>query len=86
DQYSYWELAMTPQQFYVKWNVTYEDIALICSRSTATVQRWFYKTPSNLNPNTNDLRHLALMDFFLEHFEEIPGELLKVLGLVGVDS
>ncbi|NEO94812.1 MAG: helix-turn-helix domain-containing protein, partial [Moorea sp. SIO3G5] len=42
DQYSYWELAMTPQQFYVKWNVTYEDIALICSRSTATVQRWFY--------------------------------------------
>ncbi|MEY3334276.1 MAG: hypothetical protein RLZZ176_2579 [Cyanobacteriota bacterium] len=27
----------------------------------------------------NDLRHLALMDFMLEHFEEIPDQVLQIL-------
>jgi hypothetical protein len=27
----------------------------------------------------SDLRHLALMDFLLEHFEEIPEECLNIL-------
>jgi hypothetical protein len=30
-------------------------------------------------PTANDLRHLALMDFLLEHFEQIPVELVNVL-------
>jgi hypothetical protein len=29
--------------------------------------------------NKRDLRHLAFMDFVLEHYEEIPPELLNVL-------
>ncbi|MCA1994146.1 MAG: hypothetical protein LDL41_19180, partial [Coleofasciculus sp. S288] len=39
--YSHCQLAMTPMRFYSKWEVSYEQIALICSRSTVTVQRWF---------------------------------------------
>lgn len=31
--YAYCELAMTPQQFYAKWDVQQEVMALICSRS-----------------------------------------------------
>ena len=31
--YSYYQLGMTPQPFYQKWDVTQEDIALICSCS-----------------------------------------------------
>jgi hypothetical protein len=70
---------MTPQQFYAKWDVTQEVIALICSRSKATVGSWFSRGYTRRYPTGNDLRHLALMDFLLEHFEEIPEELRKLL-------
>jgi hypothetical protein len=70
---------MTPQQFYAKWNVTHAEIALICSRSITTVRRWFYKGRDCRCPTPNDLRHLALMDFILEHFEEIPKPLFDLL-------
>jgi hypothetical protein len=30
-------------------------------------------------PNRNDLLNLALMDFLLEHFEEIPEHLRRLL-------
>ncbi len=30
-------------------------------------------------PQAADMRHLALMDFLLEHYEVIPGELLNLL-------
>ncbi len=77
--YSYCQLGMTPQQFYSKWDVTYEDIALICCRSHAVVRRWFQRGCTYRPPHTNDLRHLALMDFMLEHFEEIPKPLFDML-------
>ncbi len=47
-------------------------MAMICSRSVATVGRWFSRGHNYLRPQPSDLRHLALMDFLLEHFEEIP--------------
>lgn len=77
--YSYCQLGMTPQQFYAKWDVTHNELALICSRSISTVQRWFTKGRNSSHPHPNDLRHLALMDFLLEHFEEIPQALFDLL-------
>lgn len=77
--YNQCQLGMTPKEFYNKWAVTYEQIALICSRSNSTVRRWFKQGSSHRNPSPNDLRHLAIMDFLLEHFEEIPASLWRLL-------
>jgi hypothetical protein len=70
---------MTPQQFYAKWQVNHEVIALICSRSMSTVRSWFTRGANYRRPQLADLRHLALMDFLLEHHEDIPEQLLNVL-------
>ncbi|NER45198.1 MAG: helix-turn-helix domain-containing protein [Symploca sp. SIO1A3] len=78
--YSYCQLGMTPQRFYAKWQVNQDRIAMICSRSISTVRRWFSRGRNYRRPMSNDLRHLALMDFLLEHFEEIPQELRNLLN------
>ncbi|UKP00938.1 hypothetical protein [Nostoc sp. UHCC 0870] len=78
--YSNWEFSITPAQFYAKWGVSYELIALICSRSDSTVRGWFRNGSNRRYPTHNDLLHLALMDFFLEHFEEIPEQVLHWLN------
>ena len=75
----YWELELEPQAFYAKWDVTYQQMALICSRSPTTVQHWFQTGKNYHSPSNYDKRYLALMDFLLEHFEEIPPKLLKRL-------
>ncbi len=77
--YSHCQLEMTPQQFYAKWQVTHSELACICDRSDLTVQRWFSQGHTSRNPQPTDLRHLALMDFLLEHFEEIPEALFDLL-------
>ena len=79
--YKNWQFAMTPKQFYTKWGVTYKDIALICDRSDSTVRNWFRKNGDQYYPTENDLLHLALMDFLLEHFEELPEQVLQWLNL-----
>ncbi|KAB8313934.1 hypothetical protein SD81_040635 [Tolypothrix campylonemoides VB511288] len=79
--YSHWEFGMTPREFYAKWAVSYEQIALICSRSDSTVKGWFKQGRNRRYPTGNDLRHLAVMDFLLEHFEEIPEHILFLLCL-----
>ncbi len=79
DLYSHCRLSMTPRQFYGKWEVNYEMIGYICSRSIPTVKRWFATGQNYRRPNRVDLRHLALMDFLLEHFEEIPEKLRNIL-------
>ncbi|NEO60377.1 MAG: hypothetical protein F6J98_08050 [Moorea sp. SIO4G2] len=79
--YSYLELGMTPQRFYQKWDVTHEDIALICSCSVHTVNGWFSTSRRCYPPTPGQLRHLAIMDFLLEDFETIPKELLERLCL-----
>ncbi|AOY79535.1 helix-turn-helix domain-containing protein [Moorena producens JHB] len=78
-QYSSCQLRMTPRAFYGKWQVTQSMMAMICSRSVETVGRWFSRGSNYLRPQPSDLRHLALMDFLLEHFEEIPEELRNLL-------
>ncbi|NET67357.1 MAG: hypothetical protein F6K63_24415 [Moorea sp. SIO1G6] len=79
--YSYYQLGMTPQRFYQKWDLTQEDIALICSCSAHTVNGWF-NTSRRCNPPTPvHLQPLAIMDFLLEDFETIPRELLDRLCL-----
>jgi hypothetical protein len=77
--YSHCQLGLTPRKFYSKWSVRYEELAAICSRSSSTVQRWFSRGRNYQRPTSNDLRHLAIMDFLLEHFEEIPSKLLNLL-------
>lgn len=79
EHYSYCQLGMTPQRFYSKWQVSQEAIAAICSRSVSTVRCWFRKGRSYRRPTSTDLRHLALMDFLLEHFEQIPEDLRDTL-------
>jgi hypothetical protein len=79
DLYGYCQLGMTPQQFYSKWQVNHEAIALICSRSMSTVRRWFRRGANHCRPKLSDMRHLALMDFLLEHYEDIPEQLLNAL-------
>ncbi|MGF1523247.1 MAG: hypothetical protein ACFBSF_13105 [Leptolyngbyaceae cyanobacterium] len=79
DRYSQCQLGMTPQTFYAKWQVSQEDMATICSRSVSTVRRWFHKGQSYRRPTIVDLRHLALMDFLLDHFEQIPENLREAL-------
>jgi len=79
--YSNCQLKMTPKQFYAKWDVTQEAIAQICSRSLSTVRCWFAKGRNYRHPMSSDLRHLALIDFLLENFEEIPEELSDKLCL-----
>lgn len=74
--YSSCQLGMTPKQFYSKWQVSHEMLAQICSRSLSTVQGWFSKGRHYRRPMPSDLRHLALMDFLLEHFDDIPPELV----------
>ena len=79
ERYSYCQLGMTPQRFYAKWLVNHEALAKICHRSLSTVRRWFMKGQTYRRPTANDLRHLALMDLLLEHFEQIPAELVNVV-------
>jgi hypothetical protein len=76
--YSHWEFSMTPHEFYAKWAVSYEQIAVICQRSDSTVRGWFQQGKLQRHPHFNDLRHLALMDFLLEHFEKIPDPVLQI--------
>ncbi|HEY9901552.1 MAG TPA: hypothetical protein V6D43_03845 [Candidatus Sericytochromatia bacterium] len=54
-------------------------IAFICSRSMSTVRGWFRRGGNYRRPRQTDMRHLALMDFLLEHYEDIPPELLNLL-------
>lgn len=79
ERYSYCQLGMTPRQFYSKWEVNYEILALICDRSTSSVRCWFLRSPHYRRPSPTDLRHLALMDFILENFEKIPEEFRNLL-------
>jgi hypothetical protein len=75
DLYGYCQLGMTPQQFYAKWQVNHEAMAFICSRSLSTVRGWFRRGGNYRRPRATDMRHLALMDFLLQHWEDIPEEL-----------
>ncbi len=77
--YSYCQLGMTPQQFISKWSTTHEEIALVCNRSVSNVHFWFVRGRNYRRPTSADLRHLAIMDFLLEHFEDIPDELRNLL-------
>ena len=77
--YSNWNFAMTPRDFYNKWQVSYDQIALICYRSDSTVRGWFKQGKNRRQPNRNDMLNLALMDFVLEHFEKIPEHLRRLL-------
>ncbi len=77
--YSYCQLGMTPQQFYAKWSTNHEQIAFICNRSVSNVRFWFVRGSNYRRPTSDDLRHLALMDFLLEHFEDIPEEVRNLL-------
>lgn len=79
ERYSYCQLGMTPQKFYAKWQVSHEAMAAICSRSVSTVRCWFRKGATYRRPTLTDMRHLALMDFLLEHYEQIQPNLISPL-------
>lgn len=79
--YSNWEFGMTPTQFYAKWGVSYEQIASICFRSDSTVRGWFKSGKNQRYPTRNDLLNLGLVDLLLEHFEEIPPDVLRWLNV-----
>ncbi len=62
-----------------KWQVNHEVIAFICSCSVSTVRGWFRRGRNYRRPRATDMRYLALMNFILEHYEDIPHELLNLL-------
>ncbi len=77
--YANCQLGLSPRRFYAKWAVSHEAMAQIRARSPSTVRRWFGKGRHYRSPAAVDLRHLALMDFLLEHFEELAPELWQQL-------
>ena len=77
--YANCQLELPPRSFYAKWDVDYQVIGKICSRSPSTVRRWFRRGQNYRAPTSCDMRHLAMMDFLLDHFEEIPAELFNLL-------
>ncbi len=79
DSYSHCSFAMTPQRFRSKWALTYPQIACVCDRSIPTVSFWFARGRNHRRPTKADLRHLAVMNFLLEHSEAIPPELKELL-------
>jgi hypothetical protein len=79
ERYSHCQLGVTPMQFYSKWSIRHSDIAAICDRSVSTVERWFTRGRHYQRPTANDMRHLAIADFLLEHFEDIPPDLLSMI-------
>ena len=46
-----------------------DSLGRLRHRSVSTVRRWFHKGRSYRRPSPVDLRHLALMDFLLDHFD-----------------
>ncbi|EDX70837.1 hypothetical protein MC7420_126 [Coleofasciculus chthonoplastes PCC 7420] len=79
DLYCYCKLKMTPKKFYAKWGVTYEQISHICFRSLGTVQCWFNRGQDHRSPQPVDLRQLTIVDFLLDHYEELPQSLIDLL-------
>jgi hypothetical protein len=79
DLYCYCKLRMTPRLFYAKWGVTYEQMSHICFRSLGTVQCWFNRGQDYRPPQPVDLRQLTIVDFLLDHFEELPQSLIDRL-------
>lgn len=79
ESYSHCQLAMTPQRFRSKWALTYPQMACVCDRSVPTVSFWFARGRLYRRPTKADLRHLAIMDFLLDHNEAIPPELKDLL-------
>jgi hypothetical protein len=73
------QLAMSPQDFYTKWDVTHAQMAQICRCSEPTVDRWFAQGKNRRAPEPAYLRRLAEMDFLWEHYEDIPTALKKML-------
>jgi hypothetical protein len=50
--------TMEPQTFVERWEVTHEQLAVICSCSIPTVGRWFMATKNKRNPS---LHHKFLL-------------------------
>ena len=77
--YSNCQLAITPADFYAKWNVTHAQMAQICGCSESTVDRWFQQGRSSQPPAPIYLRRLAEIDFLWEYYEQIPSDLRQQL-------
>jgi hypothetical protein len=77
--YGYCSFGMSPQAFKSKWSLSNDQIAFICDRSVPTVSLWFSTGRYYRRPTPNDLRHLGMMDFLLEHFEEIPPKIRNLV-------
>jgi hypothetical protein len=64
-----------------KYDVTHLQIARIAKVSEPTVDRWYSSGSNRSSPTPSQSLLLALMDFLWSHYEEIPSELLEILGL-----
>jgi hypothetical protein len=73
--YTHCQLAMSPQNFYAKYDVSHGTIAKIAGCSVPTVDRWFSNGKNRRSPSSIHLRRLAEMDLLLESFEQIPSPL-----------
>ncbi|MBD2101010.1 helix-turn-helix domain-containing protein [Leptolyngbya sp. FACHB-261] len=77
--YSGCYLSMQPQDFYLKWSVTHEEMARICRCSISTVDRWFLQGRNRRVAEPIYTYRLAEMDFLWESYEQIPKALRRRL-------
>lgn len=77
--YTHCQLAMSPQDFHVKYDVSHSTLAKIAGCSVPTVDRWFSSGRNRRSPSSIHLRRLAEMDLLLESFEQIPSSLRQRL-------
>jgi hypothetical protein len=70
---------MTPQQFLLKMASESRSDRLYLLPLNVYRPRWFRRVRNYRRPRATDMRHLALMDFLVEHYEDIPEDLLNLL-------
>ena len=78
-QFSHCQLAMTPMEFWSKWDVSQRQIAEICRCDVSLVSRWFSPEARGLEPMPYHLWYLALADRWLEFYEQLSPELQRQL-------
>ncbi|MEA5499198.1 helix-turn-helix transcriptional regulator [Limnoraphis robusta Tam1] len=69
-------LGISPQKFRQKWDISYQQMADICHCTPGTVQRWFERGRNYRRPSQYSCFKLAIADWLLENYQDIPQELL----------
>lgn len=62
---------LTPDDFVVRWTLSYRQISQICCCSLSTVEHWFAQGSGRRSPAESYQKLLAIADFLLSNGESI---------------